>query len=61
MMMGVKQLYGATCIGGVFFLLLLMLYDVQPIRSSLKHVPVWNKVGKAMKEEMRRPKDHNPL
>jgi hypothetical protein len=52
MMMGIKQLYGVTCIGGMFFLLLLMLWHVQPIRSTLKHIPYWNVIGRDMKKEL---------
>ena len=36
---GIKQLYGVTCMGGCFFLLLLMLWHVSPVRSTLKHLP----------------------
>lgn len=53
-MMAVKYLYGATCLAGCLFLLLLMLWHVQPIRSTLKHIPYWNKVGKAMRKELGR-------
>jgi hypothetical protein len=51
-MMGVKQLYGFTCLFGSAFLLLLMLWHVSPVRSSFKHIPYWNKVGKQMREEL---------
>lgn len=52
MMMGIKQLFGATCIGGCVFLLLLMLWHVQPVRSTLKHVPYWNVIGRRMRKEL---------
>lgn len=52
MMMGIKQLFGATCIGGCVFLLLLMLWHVQPVHSTLKHVPYWNVVGRRMRKEL---------
>ena len=51
-MMGVKQLYGFTCLFGSAFLLLLMLWHVSPVRSSFKHIPYWNKVGKQMRDEL---------
>ncbi len=54
LLMGIKQLYGVTCIGGCFFLLILMLWFVQPVRSTLKHLPYWNKIGKAMRKELGR-------
>ncbi|UKK52184.1 hypothetical protein L6472_06275 [Prevotella sp. E13-17] len=52
MMMAVKYLYGATCLVGSLFLLLLMLWHVQPVRSTLKHIPYWNKIGKEIRKEM---------
>ena len=51
-MMAVKYLYGATCLIGCFFLLLLMLWHVQPVRSTLKHIPYWNKIGRDMRKEL---------
>lgn len=51
---GVKQLFGVTCIGGCFFMLLLMLWHVSPVRSTLKHVPYWGKLGQQMRKELGR-------
>ena len=51
-MQAVKYLYGATCLMGCLFLLLLMLWHVQPVRSTLKHLPYWNKLGQQMREEL---------
>lgn len=53
LMMGIKQMYGVTCVGGTFFLLLLMLWHVQPVRSTLKHIPYCNVIGREMKKEMK--------
>lgn len=53
MLMGIKQLYGVTCLGGCMFLLLLMLWHVQPVRSTLKHVPYWNVIGRDMRKELK--------
>lgn len=52
-MMGIKQLYGVTCIGGCAFLLLLMLWHVQPVHSTLKHLPYWNVIGRQMRKELK--------
>jgi len=52
LMMGIKQLFGVTCIIGCLFMLLLMLWHVQPVRSTLKHIPYWNKVGQQMRKEL---------
>lgn len=49
---GVKQLFGVTCIGGCFFLLLLMLWHVVPVRSTLKRLPYWGKLGRDMRKEL---------
>jgi hypothetical protein len=38
--------------GGCLFLLLLMLWHVQPVRSTLKHLPYWNKLGQEMRKEL---------
>jgi hypothetical protein len=51
-MMGIKQLFGVTCIIGCLFMLLLMLWHVQPVRSTLKHIPYRNKVGQQMRKEL---------
>ena len=51
-MLSIKYLYGTTCLIGCFFLLLLMLWRVQPVRSMLKHIPYWNKVGQQMRKEL---------
>lgn len=51
-MMSVKYLYGIACLAGCFFLLLMMLWHVQPVRSTLKHIPYWNKIGRNMRREL---------
>ena len=51
---GIKQLYGVTCMGGCFFLMLLMLWHVSPVRSTLKHLPYWGKLGHEMRKELGR-------
>ena len=51
-MQSVKYLYGTTCLMGFLFLLLLMLWHVQPVRSTLKHLPYWNKIGQEMRKEL---------
>jgi MFS transporter, DHA2 family, multidrug resistance protein len=58
-MMSTKQIFGVMCYAGVFFLLAMMLYDMQPIRSTLRHLPYWNRVYKEMKKQMRREKKHS--
>lgn len=52
LMMSIKQLFGVTCLGGSFFLLLMMLWHVQPVRSTLKRLPYWGKIGSEMRREL---------
>ena len=52
MMVSIKQLYGVTCVIGCLFMLLLMLWHVQPVRSTLRHIPYWNKLGQQMRKEL---------
>lgn len=49
-MVAIKQLFGYTCIGGCVLLLIFLLYDVQPVRSTLKKMPYWNVVGRTFKK-----------
>lgn len=50
----VKQLFGVTCLGGCVFMLLLMLWHVSPVRSTLKRLPFWGKLGRQMRKELGR-------
>lgn len=58
MMVSIKQLFGYMCIGGCVFLLILLLWDVPPVRSTLKKMPYWNVVGRTMKKQFHRLKVH---
>ena len=50
LLISIRQLYGITCVIGIAVLLLFLLWDVQPIRSTLKKMPTWNVVGRRMKK-----------
>ena len=50
LMISIKQLYGVTCIIAIAVLLIFLLWDVQPVRSTLKKMPTWNFVGRRMKK-----------
>ncbi len=52
MLSGIKELYGITCLMGTAFLLFMLLWHIQPVRSTLKRIPYWNKVGKNMRKEL---------
>ena len=54
LMISIKQLYGITCIIGIAVLLIFLLWDVQPVRSTLKKMPSWNFVGRKMKKALKR-------
>ena len=45
-LVSIKRLYGFTCLLGVVFVVVLMLYNVQPVRSTLKKLPYWNVLGR---------------
>lgn len=53
LLVSVKQLYGVTCLLGVAFLLILLLWNVQPVRSTMKKMPSWHKVARTMKDYLR--------
>ena len=50
LLISIRQLYGLTCIIGIAVLLLFLLWDIQPIRSTLKKMPTWNFVGRMIKK-----------
>lgn len=52
LMISLRQLYGLTCIIGVAALLIFLLWDIQPVRSTLKKMPTWNFVGRMMKKRL---------
>src|SRR5574344_164426 len=54
LMVSIKQMFGYCCMFGTILLLFFMLWDIQPIRSTVKKIPYWNIVGKAMRKAMRR-------
>lgn len=49
LMISIKQLYGFTCLIGVAVLVVFLLWDVQPVRSTLKKMPSWFSVGRMIK------------
>ena len=49
LLVSIKQLYGITCILGVAFVLILLLWNVQPVRSTMKKMPSWHKVARMVK------------
>lgn len=51
-MMAIKRLFGITCILGVLFLIALVAYNLQPVRSTLKKMPSWFAVGKGVRRDV---------
>lgn len=41
----VKILFGWTLLAGLFFALLMLLWDIPMVRHQVKHIPSWPKVG----------------
>ncbi len=53
LMISVRSLYGVTCLVGIAVLLIFLVWDIQPVRSTLKKMPAWNFVGRKMKKYMK--------
>lgn len=51
MLLSVKQLFGATCITGLIVLAVFLLWNIQPVRSTLKKMPYWNVVGRLFRRQ----------
>lgn len=50
MMLSTKQLFGVTCLIATLVLMAFLLWNIQPIRSTMKKFPYWNVVGRIMKK-----------
>lgn len=49
----IRQLYGVASMIGIAVLLVFLLWNVQPIRSTLNKMPAWNVVGRRMRMTLR--------
>lgn len=54
LMISVRQLYGITCLIAIAVLLIFLIWDIDPVRSTLKKMPSWNFVGKMMKRRAKK-------
>lgn len=52
LMISIRELYGLTCLIGIGVLIIFLLWDIQPIRSTLKKMPAWNFVGRKIKKNL---------
>lgn len=48
-MISLKQLFGVTCIITTIVLTVFLLWDIPPVRSTMKKLPSWYSVGKSLK------------
>lgn len=58
-MLSLKQLFGVTCIIGTVVLLIFLLWDIQPVRSTMKKLPYWNAIGHALRKQLKRSRPVN--
>lgn len=54
-LVSIKQLFGITCLLGIAFLLVLLLWNVQPVRSTMKKIPHWNALGRMIRRQVKEP------
>lgn len=54
MLVSLKQLSGATCVVCAVVLAVFLLWDIQPVRSTLKKMPYWNVVGRVFRKSLQR-------
>ena len=50
----IRQLYGVASMIGIVVLLVFLLWNVQPIRSTLNKMPSWNVVGRKMRMALKK-------
>ena len=51
LMVAVKEMFGVMCLIGTFTLLLMLLYDVQPVRSTMRRMMPLRKIGRLIRKE----------
>ena len=52
LMVAVKEMYGIMGIVGTIVLLLMLLYDVQPVRSTMRRMPKLRNLGKIIVRQL---------
>ena len=50
-MLSIKQLFGTTSVIALAVLLAFLLWNIQPVRSTMRKIPYWNVVGRVMKRK----------
>ena len=51
LLLSVKQLYGFTSIVALVVLMAFLLWNIQPVRSTMRKIPYWNVVGRIMRRK----------
>ena len=59
LMISIRQLYGITCWIGLAVLGIFLLWNLQPVRSTMKKMPYWNVVGKYAKKYWKQRRRRN--
>lgn len=54
MAQSVKILFGWTLLAGLFFAMLMLLWDIPMVRHQIKHIPSWPKVGMGVMRNFKR-------
>lgn len=54
LLISVKQLFGVTCIIGVAVFFVFLLWNIQPVRTTLKRMPYWNVLGRDARMRLKR-------
>ncbi len=52
LMSGVKTIFGWSCLIGCIILMLFLLYDVEPVRTTLKKMPSWRSVAETLRRSL---------
>ena len=52
LMSSIKTVFGWSCFIGTAVLLVFLLYDVEPVRRTLKKMPSWKSVGMTLKRSL---------
>jgi len=53
LMVAVKEMFGLMCLIGTFTLLFMFLYDVQPVRSTMKRMMPLRVIGQQIRRRMK--------
>ena len=52
LMVAVKEMYGVMCLVGLLVLLLMLLYDVQPVHSTMRRMMPLKRIGRLVRRSL---------